>query len=161
MKIKQGFTLIELMIVVAVIAIIAAIAYPSYQSYVKRTKRIEVQSYLMELSHKVQSYKLTNQTLTGLTIAKIGNADFPQNGTKNYDMSIQLLNNSKNVPALYLLIAKPSATGPQKGTGVVTLTSIGEQCWYRNNDNANVIATVDNDGNPVPATPCTAKWTDR
>ena len=46
-KIKQGFTLIELMIVIAIIAIIAAIAYPSYQNYTKRAKRIEVQSYLM------------------------------------------------------------------------------------------------------------------
>ncbi|MDQ7974852.1 MAG: prepilin-type N-terminal cleavage/methylation domain-containing protein, partial [Rhodocyclaceae bacterium] len=39
----SGFTLIELMIVVAVIAILAAIAYPSYQEYVMRSRRVEGQ----------------------------------------------------------------------------------------------------------------------
>jgi len=36
---EKGFTLIELMIVVAVIAVLAAIAYPSYQEYVIRSRR--------------------------------------------------------------------------------------------------------------------------
>jgi type IV pilus assembly protein PilA len=41
-KVQQGFTLIELMIVVAIIAILAAVALPAYESYVKRAKVSEV-----------------------------------------------------------------------------------------------------------------------
>jgi len=42
-SIQQGFTLIELMIVVAILGILSAIAYPSYQAYMKDGRRAEVQ----------------------------------------------------------------------------------------------------------------------
>lgn len=42
MKKQSGFTLIELMIVVAIVAILAAIALPAYQTYTKKAKFSEV-----------------------------------------------------------------------------------------------------------------------
>ncbi len=44
MKKQSGFTLIELMIVVAIVAILAAIAMPAYQNYTKKAKMTEVAS---------------------------------------------------------------------------------------------------------------------
>lgn len=57
-KIK-GFTLVEVMIVVAVLAILASVAYPSYQSYVKQ-KSYGNSKYDDGNSTKLQSYKLAN-----------------------------------------------------------------------------------------------------
>ena len=58
MRIRKynGFTLIELMIVVAIIAIIAAIAYPSYSNYVYRARRADAQEMLMRVAAAQERY---------------------------------------------------------------------------------------------------------
>lgn len=47
-RLEQGFTLIELMIVVAIVAILAAIAYPSYEEYVRKSRRADAKAVLVE-----------------------------------------------------------------------------------------------------------------
>jgi type IV pilus assembly protein PilE len=53
---EAGFTLIELMVVVAIVAILAAIAYPSYERYVVRARRAEAQAMLWELMQQQERY---------------------------------------------------------------------------------------------------------
>lgn len=56
----EGFTLIELMIVVAVLAIIAAIAYPSYNSHVTKTRRAAAASCTLEAAQFMERFYTTN-----------------------------------------------------------------------------------------------------
>lgn len=58
----QGFTLIELMIVVAVIGILATIAYPNYTDYVKRGNATEATSTLADLKNRMDQYFQDNHT---------------------------------------------------------------------------------------------------
>ena len=65
MKRTKGFTLIELMIVVAIIGILSAIAIPAYTDYVTRAKISEATSTLADLRVKMEQYFLDNRTYVG------------------------------------------------------------------------------------------------
>ena len=57
---SHGFTLIELMIVVAIIAILAAIAYPAYTNYITKTRRAAATACLSEYANYMERYYTTN-----------------------------------------------------------------------------------------------------
>ena len=59
---KRGFSLIELMIVVAIIAILVALALPSYQAYIRKSKRDEAQQLLMNWANNEEIWRATNTT---------------------------------------------------------------------------------------------------
>lgn len=111
-KTQQGFTLIELMIVVAIIGILAAIAIPQYQNYVARTQFTRVMSDAGIVKTAVETCLLNGQT----TIGNQANQCDPQATGSN------LLTGASQVGATL-----PAGTGvPQvtiQATGAVTVVA--------------------------------------
>ena len=102
-KVQQGFTLIELMIVVAIIGILAAVAIPSYQNYTKKAKFTEIVQAVSPLKEAVDECVQSQGLAPAATIAGCAPG-------------------SNGVPAL------PAATGKittiaQTAAGVITLYS--------------------------------------
>lgn len=63
-----GFTLIELMIVVAVVAILAAIAYPNYQDQVRSARRGQAKADLVEYAQMAERFHTVNETYVGFVL---------------------------------------------------------------------------------------------
>ena len=53
---QKGFTLIELMVVIAIVAVLVTVALPSYREYVKRGNRRAAQSTMMDIINRQQQY---------------------------------------------------------------------------------------------------------
>lgn len=66
----NGFSLIELMIVVVIVAILAAVAIPSYRQYVVRSHRIDAQRALLEVAGRQERYFYSNNAYAD-TLAKL------------------------------------------------------------------------------------------
>lgn len=126
---QTGFTLIEMMIVVAIIGILAAIAYPSYSQYRIRTNRADMQSEMSRIEQRLQSYKVINYVYTN---AKLDNGTLTQNyPTSDAKYSIILV-----VPnaQTWTLTATPIAAKSQQGDGNIVLNDRGERCWTKGTD---------------------------
>ncbi len=112
-KVQQGFTLIELMIVVAIIGILAAVALPAYQDYTIRAKMSEV-----ILAADTCKNSITESSQTGLTTAPAATNGFgceSTSPTSHYVASVQTDGNG------VITVLAQNITGTVDGNGI-TLT---------------------------------------
>ena len=122
---EKGFTLIELMIVVAIVGILAAIAYPSYQNQLHKTKRADCESALLSLANAMERDYTQNGAYRDMVGLGLFNAQCPidGNGPATYNLAIATANSG----ATYVLTATPIAGGPQASDscGNLTITQTG------------------------------------
>ncbi len=132
----RGFTLMELMIVVAIIGIIAAIGYPSYRDQVMKSRRADGMSALLQLADRMERHYSDVGTYTKADGTDIAVADvFPSFASDYYTLTIVAQDNIG-----FTVSAARKGTQVKDKCGTFTLTSQGvktisggslplDDCW--------------------------------
>lgn len=131
----NGFTLVELMVIVAIVGILAAVAYPSYNESAKKTRRGDGMSALVGFANAMERHFTENNTYAGAATGgtstgapAIFSTEAPIDGSvKNYNLTIQSADGTS-----YTLRATPK--NAQAGDGILELTSLGVRSWDKNNN---------------------------
>ncbi len=121
---QKGFTLIELMIVIAILGVIVAIALPSYQRYVIRTKRADMMAELQNIATQIESKKLSQGSYQNINQNTLPLGNFPRQGTPLYSITVSPIPLTSD----WTLTATPMVTGQMAGDGSLTLTAQGIKC---------------------------------
>ncbi len=131
-----GFSLIELMIVVAIAAILAVIAYPSYQNKVYQSRRADAHAMLLDAAMREERFSTDNNTYT-TNLTLLGYTSNPAISPDRF-YSVAITAAAGGIATGFTLTA--TALAPQTGDtqcATITLTSTGVkgssagvgQCW--------------------------------
>ena len=121
-KSHQGFTLIEVMIVVAIIGILSAIAMPSYTEYIRRGHRTEARASLLQMAQWMERAATAN----GLYPTSEANEDAVKDALKaaettRYDITLA------STASTYTLTATPKGAQAGDKCGSYTLNQAGQR----------------------------------
>ena len=137
---SYGFTLIELMLVVAIVAILAAIAMPNYSNYVVKASREAAQSELLTLAGLQEKIYLNSNSYTASVTNAYNGTSAAANGlgrtggqTTDGKYALSFLNTS-GVGQTYTLAAQPVSGKKQQGNGCITIQENGKREWHENKD---------------------------
>jgi len=127
----KGFTLVELMIVVAIIGILAAVGYPAYTGYVTKANRADAIGGLLTLAGRMEEYYANNDTYAGATVAAL------YGGTTTKEGLYTLTMTPAPTAFAYTLVATPVKTDAecaaltlnQLGQKGSTGTAVTAECW--------------------------------
>ncbi len=121
---QAGFTLIELMIVVAIVAILSAIALPSYRAYIQRSDRASARAALLEAQQFMERFYSVNDEYdkdkAGTNVALPARLTSVPAEAPRYTLTVATTVNS------YTLTATPIMTVPTCGNLLLTHTGVKE-----------------------------------
>ena len=132
-RVQAGFTLIELMIVVAIIGVLSAIAYPSYVESVRKSKRADARAQLLEVSQYMQKFysqndrydKANNDAGTAVAIPA-ALTTVPRAGAGSTYYTISFVDGTLTARG-YTLQAVPSATMQNDKCGTFRINQVGQR----------------------------------
>lgn len=120
---QRGFTLVEVMIVVAILGVLAAIAYPNYQRYVIKSKRTDMMSELHNVAAEIQSRKLVQGSYSNALVTGLG-GDFPKQGDALYTISFT----PNPLTSEWRIIATPKSGSQMSNDGTLSLNYQNNKC---------------------------------
>ncbi len=122
----RGFSLLEVMVVVALIGILSMVAIPSYSEYVVRTNRAEAKDLLSDVAFQQERFNTRNRTYT-TNMTDLGYAADPiVSASGFYSVDGAACANS-TIQACVLLTATPVAGTQQADDGTLSLDSRGNR----------------------------------
>ncbi len=123
---NKGFTLIELMVVVAVMAILASITYPVYINSVREARRSDAQQLLLDTTNRLEQFILDARSYTtnfnSIGILKDG-WDCTATSCSNNFYTVSIAVNNVATPPSFLITA--TAVGDQVNDGDISINSQG------------------------------------
>jgi type IV pilus assembly protein PilE len=128
-----GFTLVELMVVVAVIAILASLAVPAYGRYAYRARRAEGKELLLRIANAQERYYATFNRYGKLT--DIGFADPALSEKGYYQVTVALPSGTS--PQSFTATATPALAQTKDACGALALDSSGNKTPLASNASAN------------------------
>ena len=120
-----GFTLIELMIVVAIVAILAAVAYPSYTESVRKGKRASAKAKMTEVAGRLQQFYSEQPSAASYTtdLSKLNYGATLSSEAKAHLITVEA--GPGGIASAYKIVATPAPGHPDPKCPALSLNSLG------------------------------------